>query len=273
MNPGNNAAKSSQFSVARAGSPRFVTRLAQDDTDLQAAQRLRYAVFVKELGGDGSLVDHDAGLEQDAFDPHADHLLLIDQNRAADDQVVGVYRVMTSAMAAAAGRFYCETEYDLRPLRDSGQPLLELGRSCLHRDYRGGAGMLHLWGGLADYVTRNDIGVMFGVASFHGTDVVALAQPLSLLHHRHLAPPALRIKAIGPTATGMDILPADDINRLKAVRALPALIKAYMRVGGTVGEGAFVDHAFNTVDISVILARDAINTLQRNIYAKGGGLG
>ncbi len=273
MNLGNNAGDDFAVVAENAESPQFLTRVAETPADLRAAQRLRYDVFVRELGGDGAMVDHNAQLEQDRFDPFADHLLLIDQARPAQDQIVGVYRVMTSQMARAAGGFYCQAEYDLSPLRDSGRRLLELGRSCLHADYRGGAGMFHLWAALAGYVAKHQIDVLFGVASFHGTDVAKLAQPLSLLHHRHLSPPDLRIRAIGPTATPMDMLPPEKVDRPAAVRALPPLIKAYMRAGATVGEGAFIDHDFNTVDISIILARDALNALQRNIYAKGAALG
>ena len=101
--------------------------------------------------------------------------------RDASDQVVGVYRIMTAQMATAAGRFYCAHEYDLTPLLQSGKRILELGRSCLHADYRGGSAMLHLWAALADYVLAREIDVLFGVASFHGTDVKCLAGPLSLL--------------------------------------------------------------------------------------------
>ncbi len=249
--------------------PVFSTRIARTEKELRAAQHLRYEVFVAELGGDGPLVDHDAQLEKDHFDPHADHILLLDETRLADDQVIGTYRVMTAPMAAAAGRFYCAEEYDLSPFFQSGKRLLELGRSCLHPDYRGGPAMLQLWAGLADYVRTHQIDVLFGVASFHGTDVAALAAPLSLLHHHHLARPELRVRAIGPTALSMNMIDEDGLDRVAAVRQMPALIKAYLRLGATVGDGAFVDHAFNTVDICIILESDAINALQRKMLTAG----
>ena len=255
--------------MAIPATPSFATRIAQTADDLRAAQRLRYAVFVAELGGDGPLVDHVARLEADQFDPHAAHILLLDENRAPGDQVVGVYRVMTTEMAQRAGRFYCADEYDLTPFLRSGKRLLELGRSCLHPDYRGGEGMLHLWSALAHYVQERGIEVLFGVASFHGTDVASLAAPLSLLHHRHLAHKELRVKAVGPTALTMNIEAPDQLDRVAAVRQMPALIKAYLRLGATVGEGAFVDYAFNTVDICVILESDAIRGLQRSMLTKG----
>ncbi len=217
-------------------------RLAQDAAQIEAAQRLRYDVFVRELGGDGAMVDHDAGLERDRFDPFFDHLLAFDDT--AGGKVVGVYRVLRADQAAAAGQFYSEDEYDLSVLRASGRRLLELGRSCLHRDYRGGPVMFHLWQGLANYVQTHDIDVMFGVASFHGIDAQALASPLSLLHHRHLAPPDLRVRA--RQFQPMDLVAEADLDRRAAMLQVPALIKAYLRLGGFVGEGAFVDHAFNT---------------------------
>jgi putative hemolysin len=257
------------INMANSLNPIFVTRIADSAADRRAAQHLRYQVFVSELGGDGPLVDHQAQLECDPFDDHADHILLLNQTRDASDQVVGVYRVMTAQMATAAGRFYCAHEYDLTPLFQSGKRILELGRSCLHADYRGGSAMLHLWSALADYVLAREIDVLFGVASFHGTDVKCLAGPLSLLHHRHLAREPLRVKAIGPTALSMSITAEEALDRPAAVRQMPALIKAYLRLGGTVGEGAFVDHAFNTVDICLILERDAIQGLQRTMLTKG----
>ena len=168
--------------------PEFRVALARSASDLRAAQRLRYDVFVEELGGGGPLVDHDARREKDRFDPFFDHLILYDD--AADARVVGVYRMLRAAKAQEAGAFYSEDEYDLTPLKVSGRSLLELGRSCVHVDYRGGPAMYHLWNGLAQYVVEHGIDVMFGVASFHVTDVDSLAAPLSLLHHRHLAPDA-----------------------------------------------------------------------------------
>ena len=248
-----------------AADPEFSVRLARTEDDLRAAQRLRYEVFVAELGGGGAEVDHEARLERDRFDAHVDHLLLTDAARGA---VVGVYRLLREDHARAAGQFYSEDEYDLAPLRASGRRLLELGRSCLHPDYRGGTAMLHLWQALAGYVTEHRIELLFGVASFHGTDVAALAQPLSLLHHRHLAPEGLRVRsrAFQP----MDLLPEDAIDRKRAMLETPSLIKAYLRLGGVVGEGAFVDHAFNTTDVCLLMDTAALSPRQRGIYAGSG---
>ena len=245
----------------------FSVRLAGSEEDLRAAQRLRYEVFVEELGGDGPLVDHDARLERDRFDPYFDHIILTDDTRGGD--VVGVYRVLRDDQARAVGQFYSEDEYDLTPLKQSGRRLMELGRSCLAPSYRGGAAMYHLWNGLARYVTENGIEILFGVASFHGTDVEALAQPLSMLHHRHLAPEALRVRTQAAHYQSMNLLPEDRIDRRAAMLQVPALIKAYLRLGGYVGDGAFIDHAFNTTDICLVMDTERLSQTQKNIYSKG----
>ncbi|APE43475.1 ornithine-acyl-ACP acyltransferase [Sulfitobacter alexandrii] len=245
----------------------FSVRLARTEADLKAAQRLRYEVFVTELGGGGPLVDHHSKLERDELDPFFDHLLLTDDRTG---EIVGVYRLMRADRAAEAGGFYSASEYDLSPLLRSGRNLLELGRSCLRQDYRGGVGMHVLWSALADYVAVNGVEILFGVASFHGTDINRLAAPLSLLHARHLAPPELRVRALPKSFQNMNLIEEDDLDRKSAMRQVPSLMKAYLRLGGCVGEGAFIDRAFNTVDVCLILDTSRINTRQARLYGAGG---
>ncbi|WP_282168321.1 GNAT family N-acetyltransferase [Ruegeria atlantica] len=244
--------------------PSFTVKLAESEAELRAAQRLRYDVFVRELGGGGKMVDHEAGLEQDQFDPFFDHMLAYDD---ATGEVVGVYRLLPGERAVELGQFYSEDEYDLTVLKQSGRKLLELGRSCLHPDYRGGTAMYHLWNGLAGYVAEREIEVLFGVASFHGINVQELAQPLSMLHHNHLAPPDLRVRAQPDVFQSMDLVAPDALDRRGAMVQVPALIKAYLRLGGFVGEGAFIDHAFNTTDVCLILDTARMNERQRRIYS------
>ncbi len=250
-------------------------RLARDEVDLRAAQRLRHAVFVEELGASGASVDHANRLEIEPLDPVCDHLLLIDRrrDRAALDHVVGVYRLLGQDAAARAGRFYCDGEYDLTPLRQSGRRLVELSRSCLHPDYRRGAGMMFLWQGVADYVLGRGIEVMFGVASFQGTDPARHAAALSLLHHFHLAPPALRPRVWPGQGVAMDLMAPEAIDRRAAMAAMPGLIRAYLRLGGFVGQGAFIDHDFNTVDVCLIMDTAAMSARHVGYYTRKTGRG
>ncbi|MBB5516439.1 putative hemolysin [Rubricella aquisinus] len=249
----------------------LTVRIARSEEEIRAAQRLRYIVFVEEMGAHASDADRADRLERDRFDPYFDHLILVDQARGAGDimdQVVGVYRVMRGAVARDGIGFYGADEYDLSPLQSRTREVLELGRSCVHRDYRSGMAMHLLWSGLGQYVIDHDIEVLFGVASFHGADAAPLAQPLSYLHHMHLAPADLRVRAVAEHFTPMDILPLEEVDRREALMAIPPLIKAYLRLGGYVGEGAFIDHAFNTVDVCLLMDTGKMQSKYRDMYTR-----
>ncbi len=243
------------------------TRIATTRNDLLGAQRLRYRVFVEELGGDGPLVDHEERLERDRFDRYFDHLILVDTSRAPESlgHVIGVYRLLRQDRAVEAGQFYSEDEYDLEPLRACGRPLLELGRSCVAAEHRNGMALFHLWGAVAKYVLDHGVEILFGVASFYGTDAKRLAEPLSLLHYRHLAPPELRVRS--RKFQPMDLVPPGKIDRRRAMLAVPSLIKAYLRLGGHVGEGAFIDQAFNTTDICLVMDTATMSARSRTLYS------
>ena len=183
----------------RIDAGRFTVRLAESDDDVAAAQRLRYRIFVEEMGATASPEDAATRRERDRFDPHFEHLLLID-NESDDPEiergVVGVYRLLRGAKARTGIGFYGASEYNLTLLENYPRETLELGRSCVDANQRGGAGMHLLWAGLGQYVGEHDISILFGVASFHGNDPAPLAQALSYLHHNHLAPPDLRVTAV-----------------------------------------------------------------------------
>ncbi|MFM8990436.1 MAG: GNAT family N-acetyltransferase [Alphaproteobacteria bacterium] len=183
----------------------------------------------------------------DRFDAICDHLLVLD-GRLGDGPgaVVGTYRLMRGEVAARHGGFYSEGEFDLGALAARRARILELGRACVDARYRTRATMQRLWSGIADYVFTHDVGVMLGCASLPGTDPEALAPALSYLHHRHLAPPELRPRALPSLFRRMDLLPpehfaeSDAMAALEAravVAGLPPLIKGYLRLGGFVGEG------------------------------------
>ena len=129
--------------------------------------------------------------------------------------------------------------------------------------------MYHLFSGLAAYVIENEIEIMFGVASFHGTNPQDLAEPLSLLHHRHLAPETLRVRAQRGHYQTMNLMAEDQIDRRAAMLRVPALLKAYLRLGGFVGDGAYIDHAFNTTDVCLVMDTQRMNDAQKSIYTKG----
>ena len=228
--------------------------------------RLRYDVFVDEMGAQAEAADHRARLEQDAFDTHFEHMILVDHARDPSDAVVGVYRLMTSDVAKNGLGFYSASEFDLTPLTGSGRMLLELGRSCLHPAYRGTEALHRLWSGLSRYVFENNIEVLFGVASFPGQDPDRFAEALTFLHHTYLAPSDLRARAHGDAATHLDRLPRDRVNRTTALLQMPALIKGYLRLGGFVGAGASIDRDFNTVDICMVMDTTRMSARYRDKY-------
>ena len=255
-------------------SGRFTVRLAETEDDVAAAQALRYRVFVEEMGAKASPEDHALRRERDRFDAHCKHLLLID-NHAADSErsVIGVYRLMHGSDAKGTPDnpgpgFYTAGEYDLTAILNYPRETLELGRSCVDADFRGTAAMQMLWMALSQYIVIHDIGLLFGTASFHGSDVEPLKMPLSYLHHNHLAPEDMRPRALPEHYVAMDLLPADQVDRTAAMRQLPTLMKGYLRVGGVVGDGAFIDHEFNTVDVCMVMDTARIASRYTKFYAR-----
>ncbi|MXU66152.1 GNAT family N-acetyltransferase [Oceanomicrobium pacificus] len=249
---------------------RFDVRLATTDEEVRAAQHLRYRVFVEEMGATVPPEDAALKIERDRFDPYFDHLLLIDRAAAEDDpaRVIGVYRLLRGAVAKAGPGFYGAGEFDLTPLLELDRETVELGRSCVAQEFRAGSAMLLLWNGVSRYVRDHGIEVMFGTASFPGTDPAPLAEALSHLHHAHLAPPDIRVRAQPDHGIDMNLMPAAQVNAGRAMRATPALIKAYLRLGGFVGEGAYVDHGFNTIDVCLLMDTERMVAKYRDFYSR-----
>lgn len=251
---------------------RFHARLAETDADIHAAQRLRYRVFVEEMGANASAAEHATRREMDDFDAFCDHLILVDDQRVTEDpldSVIGVYRLLRGSVARANGGFYTATEFDLSPLESHAGETLELGRSCVDAEYRGGSAMQLLWMALAQYIDQHDLSLLFGCASFHGSDMGPLSMPLAYLHHHHLAPEGLRARVLPQHYNTLELLPKDDLDRTTAMRATPALIKGYLRLGGFVGDGAYIDRDFNTVDVCLIMETNRIADRYRKFYAGG----
>jgi putative hemolysin len=99
---------------------------------------------------------------------------------------------------------------------------------------------------------------MFGCASLPGTDPDALAAPLSYLYYHHLAPPALRARALPERFVDMRRLDPAALDPTRTLAALPPLIKGYLRLGGFVGDGAVIDQQFNTTDVCIVVKTDLV---------------
>ena len=259
-------------------------RLALTTDDIDNAQALRYQVFYSEMGAKATPQMAELSRDFDAHDEFCDHLLLIDHDRKGKNPVVGTYRLIRRCAAEKCGGFYSSSEYDISRLIEYPEEILELGRSCIDAEYRTGAVMQLLWRGLSMYLARHNVALMFGCASLPGTDPQALKIPLSYLYHHHLAPPALRTKALPERYVDMKILPREAFdpntafNELKldprsGSNSLPPLIKGYIRVGGFVGDGAVIDHQFNTTDICIIVKTDLMTRRYQRHYNLGNNPG
>ena len=245
---------------------RLTVRLAQNSDDLEAVQRLRWQVFFEEMGAGandmGTSDDAPAGLDADDYDILCDHLLVIDEDRAEDSNVVGTYRLLRETVANRHCGFYSAGEFDLSALTrgraDPARELLELGRSCVLPEYRTSATISMLWRGIADYISSHSIGLMFGCASFHGTDPDQHAASLSFLYHHHLAAPEQRPVVIDGKGVSLERLAPGSYDARRALFQLPPLVKAYLRVGARFGDGAYIDYDFNTVDVCVVMPVELI---------------
>jgi putative hemolysin len=238
-------------------------RLAVSEAEVFAAQALRYQIFYEELGAIPTPRMAAARLDIDDYDAICDHLLVVDHGLDGSPQVVGTYRLLRQSVAQALRGFYSASEYDLGPLIANAGPssqLLELGRSCVAPAWRNNTTITLLWRGIATYLQRHSIGHMFGCASLHGADPLLHAAELSYLYHHHLAPPELRATAHTANHVPMNQLNPAAIDSRAAARALPPLIKGYLRVGAMVGNGGFVDAQFNTVDVFVVMPVDRITS-------------
>lgn len=234
-------------------------RLARTDTEVDWALALRYRVFYNEMAAKPSPEVQAAQRDFDNYDALADHLLVLDHAKGdGPESVVGTYRLIRRAAAEKAGRFYSSDEFDIDRFASLPGEILELGRSCVDADYRNRGTMQLLWRGISGYVFENKIELMFGCASLHGTDPQALALPLSYLYYNHLAPPELRAAALPNRYVDMRLMDPAEINVRAALNDLPPLIKGYLRLGGFVGDGAVIDHEFNTTDVCVVVKTDLV---------------
>ena len=234
-------------------------RIATTPAEIDAALALRYRIFFEEMGATPDAAVRRSGRDRDAFDAVADHLLVVDHEIGPGPEgVVGTYRLIQQAGAAAIGQFYSASEYDIGAITSFPGQLLELGRSCVDARYRGRAVMQLLWRGIATYVFHYQIDLLFGCASLTGTDPDALATELTYLYGHHLAPPALRPRARPERYVDMRRLDPAAIDPRRANQMLPPLIKGYLRIGAFVGDGAVIDQQFNTTDVAIIVKTDMI---------------
>ncbi len=246
---------------AGEGKPRLDVAWACTPDDIRAAQRLRYEIFVEEMGAKlHPPADAPAGYDIDAFDAFCEHLLV--RSIAADGhsaQVIGTYRVLTPEAALRAGGLYSETEFDLAPLQSLRPRMVELGRSCVHAEHRSGGAIMALWGALAEFMVRNQLDTMIGCASVSMRDGGHYAASLwHQLKESHMAPAQWQV-------TPRLALPVDELRQDLAVEP-PPLIKGYLRCGARILGRPAWDPDFNTADLPMLMRIDDLPARYRRHF-------
>ena len=226
--------------AARAPRPKLSVGLAFNEREILAAQKLRYQVFAEELGA--RLNNRTPGVDQDIFDPWCEHLVVRNEDNG---QVIGTYRILSPENAKAVGSYYAETEFDLTRLQHLRPRMVEIGRSCVHADYRSGATIALLWSGLANYMRQHGHDYLIGCASISMADGGHAAASIFNSLQAHLCPIEYRVFPRHP-------LPIEAL-RSDLDASVPPLIKGYLRAGAYIcGEPAW-DPDFNTADLPILM--------------------
>jgi putative hemolysin len=227
--------------------PAFQITWASTPNEVKEAQRLRFKVFAEEMGA--NLAQNNEGLDVDEFDAYCDHLLIRDQETL---KVVGTYRVLPPHKAQEIGRLYSDSEFDLTRLNHLRPKMVELGRSCVHADYRSGAVIMALWSGLAQYMQKHNYEIMLGCASIPMADGGHFAASLyNSLTEEQMAPTENHAFPRLP-------LPLDKLNGGLDVEP-PPLIKGYLKLGAKICSAPAWDPDFNTADLLTMLRLSEIN--------------
>lgn len=236
-----------QQTIASRTPRKLKASIARSATEIKEAQRLRWRVFAEE--GGARLASFEEGVDADSFDPHCVHILVRD---LVVDQVIGTYRVLTGAASIDTGGFYSETEFDLDRLQHLRPRIAELGRSCVHPDYRTGAVIALLWGAIADVASAKGCDILIGCASVPMSDGGHTAAALyERMGRENSAPLEYRVMPRTPV----------DLSGLDITRALatPPLMKGYVRAGAWICGAPHWDADFNTADFMMMLQMEALD--------------
>ncbi len=248
----------------------FEVRLTRTKEERRQVRALRYRVFVEEEGASATEEQKNLREEYDSYDRFAEYLGVFHEGR-----VVGTYRIINRDAAEKMGGFYTETEFDISKIKKSGANIVEMSRACVAPEYRENALVMRLlWAGLGEYIMRHKIGIVFGVASWTGTNPAESAQAISYLYYNHLSPLRLRATVestklapgVNPKLTRMNILPEVFVDANIARRQMTPLVKGYLRINATFGRGVFIDKPFNSYDVFVMLRTKDMDALYRKHF-------
>jgi putative hemolysin len=223
--------------------------VASTPDEVRSAQRLRHLVFAEEMGA--HLHTPTPGLDIDEFDEFCDHLVVRDDHTG---EAVGTYRMLPPHKAP--GRLYSDSEFDLGALAPLRDLIVETGRSCVHPAHRSGAVINLMWSGIARYLHLHGQRWLAGCASVPLADGGAAAGSVwEVVQAKHLAPPRLRVTPRHPYA-----VPATaDLTFAQHLKAVPPLLRGYLRLGAWIGGRPALDEDFGVADFFVLLSLDRMD--------------
>ena len=242
----------------------FTIKIAESNFEIKKAQSLRYKIFFKEKKIKKKSFKFLLQRDYDFYDKISDHLIIIDKNREIKDNVIGTYRLLRGNCAKLYRGFYTEQEFDISNLKKnfSSKDILELGRSCVHPQYRSGIILKLLWQGISNYIKMYKIKILMGCASFHGTNPSKFKDEFSLLYESYRLPEDYDVKSLQNNEISFN----KNINHSTTLNKLPPLIKGYLRAGGMVSENFYIDTEFETIDYCVIMLTEKIVSRYQNKF-------
>jgi putative hemolysin len=250
----------------------YSVRLTKNKEERKMVRQLRYRVFVEE---DGLIPNAEQKLlreEYDSWDAHADYMAIFHEGK-----VIGCYRIITREAAEKMGGFYSEIEFDISKIKRARGNIAEMSRACIAPEYRNSALAISLmWLGLGEYIVKNKIAVLFGMASWFNVKPYQYAMATSYLYYNHMAPPSLRARVdydklpdgITPRMTKMNIIPRDFVDQSEAYNQMPAVLKGYLRLGAQVGVGMGIDNdQFPSHSVFVVMQTKNISKVYQKRFA------
>lgn len=227
----------------------ILIKLAQTEEEKNKLYKLRYQELLLEYDDSKQF---DSEIDKDDYDEYCDHLIAIDTDT---DNVVGTYRLIKKSHLKTLKTFLTESEFNIDNIKK--YELLELGRAVVKKEYRDGSVISLLWKGVIRYALSNEIEIMIGTASFHDISPVKYSDTLSYLLYNHLSPDHLRCYSVKDDLKAEYLNP--NYNLENAKKQMPPLIKGYVNLGATIGDGVFIDESFNSVDVLIVLVIKEIN--------------
>ena len=242
----------------------FTIKIAETNFEIKKAQSLRYKIFFREKKIKRNNLKSLLQRDFDFYDKISDHLIIIDNNREVKDNVIGTYRLLRGNCAKLYRGFYTEQEFDISNLKKkfSSKDILELGRSCVHPEYRSGIILKLLWQGISKYIKLCKIKILIGCASFNGTNPSKFKDEFSLLYKSYRLPKNYNVRSHQDNEISL----RKNFKQSTILNRLPPLIKGYLRAGGMVSENFYIDKEFETIDYCVIMLTEKIVSRYQNKF-------